>query len=359
MNIYNVIKYEGDNNVLVWKHPVEDFNIGSTIIVHESQEAIFFKDGKALDLFGPGKHVLDTNNLPLLNKLVNLPSNGISPFHCEVYFINKTHHMAIKWGTDNKIQYIDPIYNFPLKLGASGEMILSVDDARKLLIKLVGTEKILDNSTITTYFRAFLLSKVKNYLVSLILQEKIGIFDIDQNIIKVSDGLQKLLENDFLEYGIKLEQIFVTSFVKPEEEQEYFRLKQLHADKAMAPEEAKLHQDISIIRAETSAKEKIIDAESQAEKRKIEGYTYQEEQGYEVAKNLAQNEGIGNFTNAGIGLGMMAGVGNAFGGIINNSINDTVLNQNSVNNDNNKYCPKCGQQLPINANYCVKCGEKQ
>ena len=85
--IISVIKYEGKDNALVWKHPVEDFNMGSQLIVHESQEAIFFRDGKALDLFGPGRHTLSTQNLPGLKNLYKLSSNTTDYFHSEVYFI--------------------------------------------------------------------------------------------------------------------------------------------------------------------------------------------------------------------------------------------------------------------------------
>ena len=95
----SIIKYEGDNSTFVWKHPIEDFNYGSQLIVHESQEAIFFKDGQALDLFGPGRYTLETQQLPLIEKSYKLPTDTEGTFHAEVYFINKTVQMAIKWGT--------------------------------------------------------------------------------------------------------------------------------------------------------------------------------------------------------------------------------------------------------------------
>ncbi len=149
MAIIDVIKYEGDNSTFVWKHPCEDFNTSSQLIVHESQEAVFFLNGQALDLFGPGKHTLETNNIPIARRILNIPTGGVSPFHCEVYFINKTDQMAIKWGTDSKVQYIEPTYKFPLSIGANGEMVLSVADSRKLLVKLVGTERILTQAALT------------------------------------------------------------------------------------------------------------------------------------------------------------------------------------------------------------------
>ena len=111
-----VIKYEGDNSTFVWKHPCEDFNTSTQLIVHESQEAVFFLNGQALDLFGPGRHTLETQNIPLLRHLINIPTDGETAFHCEVYFINKTEQMAIRWGTDSKVQYIEPTYKFPFNL---------------------------------------------------------------------------------------------------------------------------------------------------------------------------------------------------------------------------------------------------
>ena len=88
MALVSVIKFEGDNQTFIWKHPCEDFNTGSQLRVHESQEAFFFLNGQILDSFGPGRHELSTQNLPLVNHLVNLPTGGDSPFHAEVFFVN-------------------------------------------------------------------------------------------------------------------------------------------------------------------------------------------------------------------------------------------------------------------------------
>ena len=98
--IAEIIKYEGDNSTFIWKHPCEDFNTTTQLIVHESQEAIFFMNGQALDLFGPGRHTLETQNIPLLRKFANTLLK--TPFHCEVYFINKTEQMAIRWCYDTE-----------------------------------------------------------------------------------------------------------------------------------------------------------------------------------------------------------------------------------------------------------------
>ena len=223
--IADIIKYEGDNSTFIWKHPCEDFNTTTQLIVHESQEAIFFMNGQALDLFGAGRYTLETQNIPLLRKFANIPTDGKTPFHCEVYFINKTEQMAIKWGTDSKVQYIEPTYKFPLSIGASGEMALSVNDSRKLLVTLVGTERVLEKNQLITFFRAFLMTKVKTYIAQEMKSSAINIFEIDESLEAFSKGIKSRLKDDCEEYGITLNRFFVATIVKPEGDLQYEKLK--------------------------------------------------------------------------------------------------------------------------------------
>ena len=156
-NTPTVIMYEGDNSVFVYKHPIEDFSSLTQLIVHETQEAVFFMNGEALDVFGPGRHTLETENLPLVGNKIKFTSGKVSPFHCEIFFINKAEQMGIKWGTDSKVQYIEPVYGFPIGIGASGEMSLRVNNSKKLLTKVVGTEAGLTQLKMTTFFRSFMI----------------------------------------------------------------------------------------------------------------------------------------------------------------------------------------------------------
>ena len=130
-NLASIISYDGDNETLVYKHPIEDFNMGSQLIVHESQEAVFFRDGQALDVFGPGRYELDTQKLPLLDKLCKLyliPIDDEMTFHSEVYFVNRATQMGLKWGTDSKVRLFDPASGLHVELGASGEFSIRVVD---------------------------------------------------------------------------------------------------------------------------------------------------------------------------------------------------------------------------------------
>ena len=322
--IADIIKYEGDNSSFIWKHPCEDFNYLTQLIVHESQEAIFFMNGQALDMFGAGRYTLETQNIPLIGKVLNKATNDKTPFHCEVYFINKTEQMNIKWGTDSRVQYIEPTYGFPLSIGACGEMSLRAEDSRKLLLKLVGTENYLGQQQLAGYFRSFLMTRVKTYIAQVMKTNSINIFEIDENLTMFSNAIKNLLIGDFAEYGVALEQFFVTTVLKPDGDRQYEKFKELHFRQYADIAEAKLKQQTDLIYAETEAQKTIIDSKAQATKRAQEGYTYQQERGFDVAEKVAQNEAVGEFTNMGVGFGTMAGVGGAVGGMVGGMMNDAM-----------------------------------
>ncbi len=231
----SIIKYEGDNDTLVWKHPIEDFNFGSQLIVHESQEAIFFKDGQALDLFGAGRYTLETQQLPLLESTYRLTTDTSGTFHSEVYFINKTVQMAIKWGTPDKVRFIDPLTGTPLELGASGEMNIMVSDSRKLLVKLVGTMKGIAwgdgpgfTKSLQFAFRPLIASAVKTNLPSVIKNEAIDLLEIDEHLDMISDNLKSKIITGFEEYGLTIPQFYVTNVVLPEDDPNFRRIRELH-----------------------------------------------------------------------------------------------------------------------------------
>ena len=358
MAIVEIIKYEGDNSTFVWKHPKEDFNTTSQLIVHESQEAIFFLNGQPLDLFGSGRYTLDTQNIPLLRHIINLPTGGVSAFHCEVYFVNKVEQMAIPWGTDSKVQYVEPTYGFPISIGAGGEMSLRVEDSRKLLVKLVGTESFLGREKLVSFFRAFLMSRVKTYIAQTFKTNKINIFEVDEQLNSFSDELKEKLIPDFAEYGIALDRFFVTRIVKPDGEAQYEKFKDLHFRKYADIAEAKIRQQVGVIDQQTETQKMVIESQGIAQKRQIEGYTYQQERGFDVAEQLAQNEGAGSFSSAGIGLGVMAGVGGAVGSSVGGMFNDafTGINNSSVEKGADLFCEECGARLIPGMAFCDECG---
>lgn len=354
--IAQIIQYEGGNDTFVWKHPTENFNIGTQLIVHESQEALFFLNGQALDLFGPGRHTLETQNLPLVGKVLNRPTGDITPFRCEVYFINKVEQMAIKWGTDSKVEYMEPTYAFPIQIGASGEMSLRVENARKLLIKLVGTQRDLTQKALVDQFRAFLMTKIKTYLAQVIRQQKINIFEIDEQLAVMSQELHERLIPDFKDYGVDLAHFFVTTVVKPEEDRAYQKFKELHFRQYADIAEAKLRQQVGVIDQQTQTQRMVIESQGLATKRAQEGYTYEQQRRFDVAERMAANEAVGQMSNLGVGLGVMAGIGPAVGTIVGSTV-QTALTPESAGDAAVSACTKCNQKLPAQAKFCPHCGQ--
>lgn len=374
MSLIDVIKYEGDNKTFVWKYPEEDFNTGSQLIVHEAQEAIFFLNGEALDSFKPGRYELETQNIPLLNKVINIPSGGVSPFHAEVYFINLVEQMGISWGTNSKIQFMEPEFNFPLSIGASGEMAIAVREPKKLLLKIVGTEAILSQDELIKYLKSFLQTRIKAAIARAIPENSLSIFQMDAQLVLLSDEVKKLLQPDFKEYGLELTQMMITTIVKPEGDPIYEQFKELYFRQYADVKNAQINQQVGVINQETVAKQTVIEAQGIAEKRQIEGYTYQQERGFDVAEQMAQNEAVGEFANMGIGLGMMSGVGGTMGSVVGGAVSEamggnqlfggSVVPIPASSGDETEgplpqFCSNCGKQFSSNDKFCPQCGNKR
>lgn len=392
----SVIKYEGDNQTFVWKHPIEDFNLGSQLIVHESQEAIFFRDGQALDLFGAGRYTLATQNLPLLEHLYKLPVNSDTIFHSEVYFVNQTVQMGIKWGTDSKVRLFDPATGLHLELGACGQFNLKVCDSRRLLIKLVGTASeftqtdVIDGnygtkSTIAK-FKAMIMTKVKSSLARIIKANNINVLELDENLELISERLRDTINENLAEYGLVMPEFFVTTIITPDDDPNFKRLRQQHADmflkvrqEQILKAEAEASAERQTVEAQTAARMKIIGAQGEAEVYKLKaeaeaaemrmkGYTYQQETARQVGLGAVENmgaSGVGNSLGDLVGLGVSLG---AMGSVINMT-RDAVspiaaaaseLGGNVANtmHSSNTWDCSCGNK-GIAGNFCNQCGAKK
>ena len=371
-----VIKYEGDNKTFVWKHPIEDFTTGTQLIVRESQEAIFVSDGRILDIFGAGRYTLETANLPLISAIMGLATHGKTAFSCELYFVNKTEQMAIPWGTDSKIQYIDPIYGFPVKIGACGEMSLSIENSGKLVVKIVGTEQSLSQEQLVEKLRVFVMKHVKSLMSRYITENKINVFELDMHLTAFSEHIHKDLADEFVDYGVDLAKFSVMTIVTPEDDPNFIRFRQLHYRRINEVAEAELKQRLDLIAQNTEAQKTVIAAEAMARKRSMEDYTYQQEHGFEVASKMAENNAVGQFNNIGIGLGMMAGIGGTLGrqvgamatgamqtagNALSSDANQTVAKVEGtagMSMAHKRFCMQCGSQLNPNARFCERCGAK-
>ena len=409
----SIIKYEGDNETLVWKHPIEDFNLGSQLIVHESQEAIFFRDGQALDLFGPGRHTLETQQLPLLEKVYKLPTDTERTFHSEVYFINKAVQMSLKWGTPDKIRFIDPLTSVPLEIGASGTLNLQVSDACRLIVKLVGTQNGIawddrENFTrsVQAAFRPLIANTVKQHLPAIIKNQQIDLLEIDERVNEISGLLREKLLAGFEEYGLTLPQFYVTHVVLPEDDPNFKRIRELHtimlqtrviqaeatvktvqaqseATYRTAQEQSKAaitaaqrqveleKQTTETEVARREAERTIIRAQAEAQAQRLAGLTeaeimhakgYDQKDVIEADVKKAYAAGLGQMGGSGGGLGDIANLGvtlGAMGGVIGmtKEVVSPMFEQPTAPVTDGWNCA-CGTKN-ITSSFCPDCGAKR
>ena len=253
---------------------------------------------------------------------------------------------------------MEPTYKFPISIGASGEMSLRAADSKTLLMKLVGTERDLSQARLVSYFRAFLMTKIKTYIAQTLKTSAINIFEIDERLIEFSDALKNKILPDFADYGIALEQFFITTIVKPDGDPQYEKFKELHFRQYADIAEARLRQQIGVIDQQTAAQKMVIQSQAIAQKRTQEGYTYQQERGFDVAEKVAENEAVGQFTNMGIGIGTMAGIGGAVGGVVGGAVNGAFAGMAAQPSTEVPagFCDQCGTAITLGAAFCDNCG---
>lgn len=390
-NVIDVIKYEGDNRTFIWKHPCEDFNTGSQLIVHESQEAVFFRDGKALESFGAGRHTLETQNMPRLKDHFNAIAGGKSVFHAEVYFINLTTQLGVKWGTDSKIRMFDPISGLHLELGACGTFNIKVIDGRKLLLKVVGTTSgfTQDNvfgttSSATNYFRGMIVAKVKSNLARAIRENDINVLEVDEHTGELADILKNEINKVLDDYGMYVPEFFITNVLTPDDDPNYARLKEQHAERYLRVQQQRIKEAEAVAatkRAEAEAQLKLAvakgDAYAEAEAKKIlagaeaeeirlkgfaeaevlraKGGDYQSETARIVGKAAAENESSGSGGSIASGI-VQTGVGLGVGVSVAKEVAATI--KDTVSPSATWDCPACGQKN-LSGNFCPNCGRKR
>ncbi len=189
-----------------------DIRLGSQLIVGESQNAVFFRDGKALDTFGPGRHTLTTANIPLLINLLGIAFDGQSPFKASVYFVNMIDMLDQKWGTSQPIALRDPDLGM-VRLRAFGAFSFKVKDAQRFVAQIVGQRGLYNTSEIRNWLRGQIVSA----LTDLLGETGAGLFDLPKLIDELGVALKAKLSDNFDLVGIQLKQIFIESISATDE----------------------------------------------------------------------------------------------------------------------------------------------
>lgn len=328
MALIDRIKYDGDPQGrpwLIYKYPGESFVLGSQLIVGQGQEALFVKGGKALDLFGPDTYTLHTGNLPLLNRLVNLPFGGETPFTAEIYYINKTSRLDMNWGTSTPFQLEDPKYGLLLSIRCHGTYGIRIDDSRMFVSELVGVSTggtTLNHLFVAKYFSGLLTSRIKTIISSFMIRQKISFLEVTPWLQELSQECEKEVKTEFQRFGAELVNFFIETISPPKEEFE--KLRQYKEELALG------------------------------------GEFYTQRRSLDILEKMADNPNSGGIAGAGLGLGMGMGMiqnaGGMFGGIMDRMNVQTPTTMGPAQAEAGTPCPKCGTLIPAGQKFCGSCG---
>jgi excisionase family DNA binding protein len=189
-----------------------DFRFGSQVIVREFQSAVFFRDGKAYDTFGAGRHTITTANAPLLSDLIGKVTGGRTVFTAEVYFVNMREFLDEKWGTAEPIPLRDSDLGL-VRLRAFGTYSLQVSDPALFVNKIVGAQGIYQTDQITRFLRGIIVAK----LTDLLGEMGKGLFDLPALYDEIGAGAKAKVQDDFANLGVQLKTLYVNS-ISPTEE---------------------------------------------------------------------------------------------------------------------------------------------
>jgi len=307
MAIIDVLKYDGPNNVLVWKwrpkndgQRQEELRLGTQLVVNQSQQAVFLHGGQIADIFKAGTHTLSTENLPILSKLIGLAFGGQSPFKAEVYFFNKAVAMDNKFGLI-PFNMLEPNFKVPIPITSRGSFAVKIKDVHSFLSQIIGTVPDFEANTLKHYFRGIITEQIKTAIIKISREQKISPLELEAIVLDVSDAVKGIISETLAKYGLFLEMFNIEAVSIVDEDQrvknvveEYQRLMSQDMEERLRLKRRSENLDI-----------------------------YKIERSFDTTEKAAENIGGGDGGASGIlgtmvGLGMVNPLGNAIGGMMSN-----------------------------------------
>lgn len=288
MSVVDVIDFQGPVDAVIWKSPIEDFNTASQLIVDEGHQAVVVIEGRS-ELFGPGRHTLETSNIFGAGFIQRMATGGKTPYPGKVYFVSTVHAMDMLWGTPEPLTVNDPDLDIILHLRLRGNLTYVVDNALKFMQKMTGFTSQFNPESVVKKVRGMISTEVSDRIAKVVQNMKIGYLEINTHLNEMSEMLHTSLNPYFEDYGIALK---------------YFKIEAISS----------AEDDLREVQAAKSARRAtVIAAEGAAEARDIQGFTWDEEQRANILRAFASNEGsLGGFMGAGVGIMSAGSMGGNF-----------------------------------------------
>ena len=280
-----VVEWVGENGVFIYRHPMENFKLGSRVNVGTHQKAVFVRNGQMLDIFGEGAHILETQNLPLMEEILKYPTDADLTFSSKVYFVRTDGVMSVKWWIP-EMKLRNPGMDFYVDVSASGSANIKVmegnENVKKFLSQVIGTatdgviEKY-DEKYLSVKFRDYITTRLGSLLAEIILSSNINVLDLASKRATISDMLVKDYNELLEEYGLMIppKQFMVTRIdpvITPEVEkwirQESDKVLKVR-DEGVLKAEAEARQGRVLVEEQTEIQRNILRTQGAGEVRKI------------------------------------------------------------------------------------------
>ena len=315
MALIDVVKCEIVDGELCRKFTSEDLKIGTQLVVYPSQTAFFVKGGAICDSFTTGTHTIKTENIPILNKIINLPFGGDSPFTAEVWFVNGIAKLDMPWGTPQPIQIEDPKYKIIVPVRAHGQYGLRVSDPRIFLETLVGNMQSFTTDKVDQYYKGRIITCLNAIIAQQIIEKQVSVLDINTQLMSLSYECNALLNQQLAKYGVEVIEFSIMSINVPQDDESVVRLKEA---KDLAARLSITGRDV-----------------------------YQMERSFDVLEKAAANEGVGGQMAAmGAGLGVGVGIGNTVGNMVGNIMSTNPCSPPPITQHKTYYLFLNGNQMP-------------
>ena len=235
MPVIDIIKWEINDKEFCHKYPSDNISMGAQLVAYPGQTAFFVRGGKICDSFGQGTYTIQSDNIPILDALINVPFGSASrdaasgksksPFKAEVWFVNTVTRLDLKWGTPVPLQLEDPKYNIIVSVGAFGQYGIKICDPALFLATLIGNMPGFTVTQIEAYVKGKLLGHLNGILAHYIAIDGVSILDINSRLKEMSGICEDELNKVFSAYGIEITEFSIISISVPDDDPSVVKLK--------------------------------------------------------------------------------------------------------------------------------------